>query len=144
MSKVKFTRERPRVSKSFNGVGRTEQCHKAKCDINNVIKRYMKTGTLAQRMGNGLYGDFTNVSDFQVSLNRVNDAIQDFQSLPSSIRKRFGNDPAMLIEFISDDSNYQEAVNLGLIPKADTPTANEPPDEVVPEQPTLPPATQED
>ena len=41
-------------------------------------------------------------------------AQQSFESLPSELRGRFENDPAKLIDFLSDERNNAEAVKLGL------------------------------
>lgn len=109
-------RRYPRIQTIPKGKSMTEQTHKKDCDINTIIKRYNRTGILAQRLSKGVYGDFTNVTDFQTSLNRVRDAQQDFLALPSDLRKRFRNDPGELIEFISDPNNRKEAIALGLIP----------------------------
>ena len=36
-------------------------------------------------------------------------------ALPSDVRSRFGNNPAELLDFLNDNSNYDEAIRLGLI-----------------------------
>jgi phage internal scaffolding protein len=126
MPDSKLKRERERVYTKPVGVSRTEQSHKKKCNVNNVISRYYKTGNLDSRMQDGCYGDFTNVSDFQTCLHRVMDANDDFMALPAVIRKRFSNSPANLIEFLSDEANRDEAVKLGIIPEP-VQTADEPP-----------------
>ena len=38
-----------------------------------------------------------------------------FDSLPSSLRERFSNDPSRLLAFVDDESNFDEAVKLGLL-----------------------------
>jgi len=37
-----------------------------------------------------------------------------FNDLPSSIRSRFGNDPAAFLDFVQDENNADEMVKLGL------------------------------
>lgn len=108
---------RVRVTVDCGGVSKTEQSHKKACDINNIVKRYIKTGLLKQRLSKGVYGDFSSIEDYQTCMNKIIDAQQDFMAVPSNIRKRFDNDPGKLIEFISDDDNYDEAIKLGLVPE---------------------------
>lgn len=103
----------------FEGESRTKQASKAECDINAIMKRYEATGLISHISSKTepLYGDFTDVTDFQYSVDRVNNAYQSFMSLPSSIRTRFNNEPAHLMNFLADSNNYDEAVRLGIIAK---------------------------
>ena len=85
----------------------TKQSFAKDADINNILASYSKTGILANANTQiPLFGDFTNVPDYQTSLNMVNDANQRFSQLDARVRDRFGNDPAKLLAFLSDDSNY--------------------------------------
>lgn len=112
---------RKRVSVSFTDEhgealpSMTEQHHKNDCDINTILKRYDKTG-LITHVNNmqATYGDFTEVNEYQESLNLVMAAQQSFADLPSNIRKRFSNDPGEFMEFITDPKNSEEMIKLGL------------------------------
>jgi phage internal scaffolding protein len=113
--------KRHRVSMSFldeegnPAVGRTEQHHKSECDIDTIIRKYDKTGLITHvNSAVAQYGDFTDVNEYQVSLNMVIDAQNAFNELPSAIRKKFGNDPGEFFEFATDPDNYDELVKLGL------------------------------
>lgn len=97
------------------GKSRVEQHHKQACDINNIVSKYRKTGLLPEREGRPHYGDFTSGGDFQECMNMITEAEESFADLPSNLRKRFNNDPAALIDFMSDESNLDEAVKLGLV-----------------------------
>jgi len=95
-----------------------KQSHKAECDINNIMKNYSKTGVIQHaRDVQGSYGDFTGVADYHESMNKVIEAQSAFMNLPSKIRRRFGNDPALFLEFVNDPSNLEEAVELGILEK---------------------------
>lgn len=103
----------------------THQSFKDECDINVVVARCMRTGSLVDPLTGAtrqpLYGDFTSsASDFQEAQNLLADANTRFASLPSGLRARFSNDPASLLSFLEDPSNRQEAVKLGLIPELTT------------------------
>lgn len=94
------------------------QQYKDQCDINLIVKRFKRTGELTHLNNRrGFYGDLSDAPSFRESMQLVVEAQQAFAELPSQIRKRFGNDPALLMEFIADKNNYDEAVSLGLIDK---------------------------
>ena len=54
-----------------------------------------------------------------------------FMALPANVRERFNNDPAELVDFISDVANRSEAIDLGLIPLPGKPDGVIPSPEVV-------------
>jgi len=96
--------------------GRTKQADAAACDINNILKRYEKTGILPGMIReNPSYGDFSEAPDFQEALNLVRDAERQFGALDAPIRSRFDNDPAKFLEFVHNPSNIEEMANLGLL-----------------------------
>ena len=67
-------------------------------------------------MANGTpsYGDFSSVLEFQQAQNILIEAQDAFDALPASLRKRFDNDPAVMLEFIENPDNREEAEKLGL------------------------------
>ena len=94
----------------------TEQNHKRACDINFLVNRYKETGSFGDNMRNdGEYVDASNVT-FHEAMNLVTKAQQQFDELPSHLRKRFANNPGEFLDFINDDNNIEEARKLGLIP----------------------------
>lgn len=101
---------------SCQGASRTQQHFKAECDLNNILKKFAVTGVLPQNRLSPRYGDFSNIGDYHACLNAVRSAQSEFEALPASIRARFLNDPGLLIEFLNDDTNRSEAIELGLIP----------------------------
>lgn len=93
----------------------TQQQFKEQCDINNIIKNYTQTGELPLSHKVGQFLDVSNIQDYHTSLQTVFEAQKAFDSLPSNIRAKFENDPNALVAFIEDDSNYEEALTLGLL-----------------------------
>nr|QJB20846.1 MAG: internal scaffolding protein [Microvirus sp.] len=93
----------------------TQQQFKAECDINNIMAKYKKTGliTHVNRFA-GHIGDFSSGDSYQESLHKVMAAQESFNALPAHIRSRFFNDPAQMLDFLSDPKNDEEAVKLGL------------------------------
>lgn len=94
----------------------THQSFKAECDIRNIMKRYTKTGVLTHvNSMSPQYLDASVVPDYQESLNLIISAQETFDSLPSTLRKRFNNDPLEFLSFTSDESNRLEMAKLGLL-----------------------------
>jgi phage internal scaffolding protein len=118
--------------KIFCGEGCTKQAMKAECDINNIIKRFKKSGTLPKNMLQGTYADVSEIGDYHESLNKVIQAETTFMKLPVEIRKRFAHDPGEFIKYAQDPKNVNEMISLGLA-KAKTVKAETP--DVTPTQP---------
>lgn len=95
--------------------GMTEQHHKQACDINCILRAYDKTGLITHvNKAKAMYGDFTEVNEYQVALNTVIKAQDAFDDLPADIRKKFDNDPGAFLEFVTNPDNLDEMVELGL------------------------------
>lgn len=84
-------------------------------DINTIVKRFGLTGKLPDVLNLPRYGDFTGVTDYQSALNVVMAADAEFMRLPAHVRSRFHNDPALLLDFVSNAANREEAMELGLL-----------------------------
>ncbi len=99
---------------------RTKQSFKKETDINTIMARYVKTGSiapeaLAQRQA--VFADVSEIGDFQECQERIASAQSAFMTLTPEIRARFENDPAQLLDFVADGENREEAIELGIIPK---------------------------
>ncbi len=92
-----------------------QQHMKDECDINVIIERFGVTGQLPQTPVSPSYGDFSGVTDYHSALNQLNATMEDFMALPAQLRVRFGHDPVQLLEFLENDQNRDEAIQLGLI-----------------------------
>lgn len=118
--------------------GRTKQAFAEEADINRLVERYGVPGVVSmpgvERAA--MYGDFSTGLDFMEAQERILGARRAFQALPARVRDRFGNDPAALLEFLSDERNADEAVRLGLFEvqggTGDVPPASGKPMEVKP------------
>jgi len=104
------------------GDGLTEQNHKDETDINQIVRKYNKTGLIDHlNQFEKQYGDMTGY-DYQDAMNTVAAANTMFEGLPSAIRNKFDNDPAKFINFVDDESNADKLVEMGLAkPKVSTP-----------------------
>lgn len=94
----------------------TEQAHKDDVNINNIIKRHgmdliQRTAQLQQ----GVYlTDDDPTNDFQEAMNIVTKAQQDFEAMPSQIRKKFNNNPAEFLDYVQNSANVDSLVEMGL------------------------------
>lgn len=105
-----------RVQIFFDKPTMTKQAFRDECNVNTIMRKYQKTGLLPHVDAHkGFYGDFTDVQDYQTSLNQVMAANDMFGSLPSSLRARFGNDPAQFLHFVGNPANRDEMRSLGLL-----------------------------
>lgn len=102
---------------------RTQRQFEAQCDINKIMESFGAGEAITHlQTKRGQYGDFSNIPDYQSALETVQRAQTAFMALPAKTRNRFENDPQQLLNFCSDSSNYNEAIELGLINKPDTTT----------------------
>jgi len=104
-----------RVQKTFTKPSRTKQAFKHEVDINRIMAKYQKTGVLPITNKSPLYGDFSEIPDFETASNKLLQAQMTFDALPSQLRKKFNNNPNELIQFVNDESNRDEAQKLGLL-----------------------------
>ena len=116
VKKIKSFFDRDSVKISDWGESRTKSEYAADMDRNEIMRKYEHFGVMPHELREqGFYGDVSNVPNYQDSLIAVQNGKQAFMTLPARIRKRFGNDPQNLLDFLSDDNNYDEAVKLGII-----------------------------
>lgn len=108
-------------------------------DINNLVENRVNSRGVCQTFLTGIssslppnpdspkYGDFSQYTSDKLSesMNIIARARSQFEMLPSSLRARFSNDPRHLVDFVSDDSNYYEALKLGLVAKKKSLTPDE-------------------
>jgi phage internal scaffolding protein len=92
-----------------------QQHMKDECDINVIIERFGVTGELPNSPVSPRYGDFSEVTDYHSALNQINATMDDFMAMPAKLRVRFDHDPVKLLEFLENDQNRDEAIQLGLI-----------------------------
>jgi len=138
---IRHNSPRKRCRISFPKNGRTKQSFRDECDINLIMAKYQKTGALSHVNNYGANYGFATSIDFTEAMQLIRTAQEMFDGLPSSIRTRFDNDPAVFLEFVQDADNTKEMQTLGLIapegsteitpdePNTDTPTVTTPKEE---------------
>lgn len=99
-----------------NDESRTHQSFKDECDINNIVRKYKRTGVVTHVTSKvGSFSDLSDVPTFHEAMNIVAEATQHFEQLPAALRKRFANDPAQFLDFVHDEKNLPEMRELGLL-----------------------------
>lgn len=116
---------------------RTQQQFKEQCDVNNIMAKYKKTGSIThiRNAQEGVYMDLTEIPDLLTARLQLQQAETAFLSIPATIRNKFENDPVKLISFLSNPQNHQEAISLGLMVKRDD---EQPKNDDTPPPPTPP------
>ena len=108
-----------RVTRKFEGESRTEQNHAEACEINNIVRKYHKTGAIEHRNENqGEYG-FVDSITLQECMYVTAKAASMFEEVPSNIRKKFNNKPEAFFEYVQNPNNREELVKLGLAKNVD-------------------------
>lgn len=93
----------------------TDQSFKDETDINIIIDRFKRAGTVPAAAASDLhYIDFTEVTNFQDAMIKVFEAEDMFNTIDAKIRYRFDNDPGKFLAFIDDPNNAEELVKMGL------------------------------
>lgn len=97
------------------GETRTHQSMKSECDVNRIMDRYQKQGVVTHlNRYQGSYVDLPAGSDYLEAMVAVRNAQEAFESLPSSLRNQFGNNPAAFLDFVQDPENTDRLVKMGL------------------------------
>lgn len=89
------------------GPSRTRQEAKDECDINRIMKRAQKTGTISHLSKYGEhYGDFEDI-DLMEAYRRTEQATAIFNAAPSEIKSEFNHDPAQFFNAVQGKSSEE-------------------------------------
>lgn len=123
--------------------GRTKQAFKDETDVNFIINKHARMGTLSHlEQWGGQYGDLTGF-DFQEAQNQIAKANSMFEELPAQVRNKFANSPEKFFEYVNHPDNKDDLATklpeLAAPRSKPLPTAAETP-EPAPEPTPEPPA----
>ncbi len=103
-----------RVTFETVGKSRTKQSFKKECDINNILAKFAKTGVFDHvERRTAQYGEVDG-ADLHTLMNVVAEGNSAFEELSPQLRARFKNSE-QLLAFVGDESNRDEAIELGLV-----------------------------
>lgn len=85
--------------------GRTKQAFEKDTNINKLLAKHQKQGTLSTLQAQeGQYGEFEGY-DLLEAFQKVDNAKRIFSELPSQVRREFGENPVNFINFVGDPAN---------------------------------------
>ena len=101
------------VTKKLNyNDGRTKQAFKDETDINKILKRAQKTGTILHlNKYEGRYGDFGDFDFFEAQM-MLTKGREIFDALPSEIRNEFGQSQGDFFAYVNDPANKDRLEEL--------------------------------
>jgi hypothetical protein len=102
---IRFHGEHP--EKDYSD-GLTKQSFKDECNINKLLQRAQRSGTLSHlEKFEGMYGEMADFDmlEAQIRLRRGQEA---FDRLPSEIRREFNQSPAEFFRFVNDPANKDD------------------------------------
>lgn len=113
--KIRSVYETHEIKGSPNGgPSKTRLDQADSCNINTMMAKAMKGIQPRVNTGQGNYGDFSNLGDYQTALNKVKNAQSIFNALPASLRDKYKNDPNELINKLPS-ATQEELETLGLL-----------------------------
>lgn len=109
-----------------DGPSMTIQDFKDDSDINGLIRRFVKQGSLYdpatlinRRPSQPQFGDFSNIPDLLTASVEIARAQEMFGQLPAEIRSFFNHDPLRLLAFVEQARNdkelWEKGVQLGIL-----------------------------
>lgn len=104
-----------RVHPYAGTVSMTKQSHKDECDINQILAKFQKSGMVTHSNKNAARYGFATSLDLRESLEIVKEAQTMFDELPSTIRKKFRNEPAEFLDFVQNPDNLAEMGEMGML-----------------------------
>ncbi len=94
--------------------GRTKQCFRDECDIQKIMARAERAGTISHlEKFQGVYADFSNV-DFHQLTNTLTRGREIFDELPAELRQEFGQSPSKFFAYVNDPAN-KDALRTKLV-----------------------------
>jgi len=91
----------------------TQQHFADEVDIKTIVARFGLTGVLPQRVAEGVYGDFSGISDYESAVATIARTQERFMTLPAELREKFENDPGELVRFAASHSEAELADFFG-------------------------------
>ena len=92
--------------------GRTKQSFRDETDINQILKRAQKSGTMSHvSKYEARYGDFSNFDFFEAQLQLAKGG-EIFDALPMELRREFNQSPADFFQYVNDPANKDRLEKL--------------------------------
>ncbi len=118
---------------------RTLQAHKDESDINLIMAKYIRSGVIEHGNANSARYGFAPAVDFREALELIDEAKQQFDTLPAKVRKEFDNSAEKFLKFCEQPDAAEKLIELGV--EAATPPWKQDKPEPTPPAPTEPTPT---
>lgn len=118
--RVGEVRSRVRTVQTDVGESLTVQSAKDDTDLNVIMERF-KRGVALPELRPGMFGDVREMNDFMAVQDKRIEAEALFMKLPARMREQFDNNVAVFMDYIADDRNVEEGIEIGLYKKPDPP-----------------------
>ena len=126
MAKLEFKTaygERKREGFQTSGESMTQQNFAQEADSKTSMKKDDRTGIITSvTRGVAQYGDYSEVNEYRVALDMINQANSSFGAFPSQLRAMFQNAAGECMEFATNPANDEKMDELGLAAAAPSPT----------------------
>jgi len=94
---------------------RCQQQFTEEVDTRNIVERFGMAGVPVFPGREGVYGDFTGLSDFADVEDRMDAIYRDFMRLPAAVREKFDNQASLWAEYAAGRSDDELIAELGLV-----------------------------
>lgn len=103
-----------KIKKKVYDDGRTKQAFKDQCDINKILKKAMRTGSIAHlnKYPEAVYGEFDGEFTLLEAHGRIERANEIFSELPSEVRREFNNNALEFVSFAGNPENNDKLRDL--------------------------------
>lgn len=112
-----------RLSFECVGPSKARQEFKKETDVNELMRRFKKTGVLPVNGVAPKFLDCCDVPQFQEAMQVMLDATEAFRKLPAIVRKEFDNDAEKFVVFAQDKENIGKLREWGLAAPEKAPDA---------------------
>lgn len=103
-----------RMAPVYERPGRTKQSFKDSCDVNKILDKFAKTGSISHLEKHGsTYADFSEMpTDLLEARELIERGKNVFMELPAQVRSEFANDPIRFFDFVNDPANKDKLEEL--------------------------------
>lgn len=101
------------IEKKDYSDGRTKQSFKDQTNINKIMAKAARGGTISHLAKHGAtYGDFSDIDDLMTAHKRLEKGQQIFEELPGEIKREFQNNPVKFFAYVNDPANADNLANV--------------------------------
>lgn len=101
------------MTKDYSKDGRTKQSFKDETDINKLLVKAAKGGSISHLAKHGaVYGDFSDINDLMTAFSRLEKGKEIFEQLPGELKREFNQSPQEFFNFVNNPENVDRLPEL--------------------------------